>query len=627
MKKILLTYIILVASSQFIRAAPDSVTFLVVRLDYLTCQPKHVYYFQQVYDYSFPELGEDVYHDLFVKISPGDFGETTMRSRTTGELVYQATTIWQDTGKHIFPTSEFEIEISDSSTELKPKFLDYVDFYFVNPTDTVRADTAWQVATKIIPAYILENDNFGALIYLHYFIVAWYGWIETAEWIIIFYSLTEDNEQPWVPISGDLPNLYINSIASHPFFTNSLFIGTDAGAFQSLDGGKHWHKIQFGENPDVKITQIRVEMHPYLAWLEPVLWLGTEEYTMIENLLGRIFFSNDGGANWINTHFPMIAVSALEVLQDSSLVAFGSAYDPFRHLDSFYALNDTSWLEHDLTPNDSTTIRINCIEVDEADPEHIFLATTNGVYFTADGGINWNNIAAHNNSPWVVIPPHHPEMVYAILYQPSNSEGIYRTRDHGRTWERVCWLEHITDTLLPDYSTPGVWYKASKYLDVGVFKSTDDCSTWQSISSGLPEKSVLCLAQDRSDPRRLYAGTTNGIFRYEQSAASVHISDDKAILNADKNYNLPTAYPNPFNSTIQIHFKVEVNTAQVKIEIYNLLGQRIKVLVDDIQSLGDHSIQWDGRDAFGQILPSGIYFCRLQFNREIANTLKLLLIQ
>jgi hypothetical protein len=366
-------------------------------------------------------------------------------------------------------------------------------------------------------------------------------------------------------------------------------------------------------------------MHPILDWTVPVLWLGTEEFSMIpEDRLGRIYFSADGGLQWINTYFPRIAVSALDVPTDSSLVAFAAAYNPFYYVDSFFALDDTGWVEYDLTPEDTIAIRINCIEVDEKNPNRMFLATTNGLYATADWGINWKNSGSHYNSPWAVIPPHQPGTLYAILLGGSRSEGIYRSKDAGQNWERACWTVN-TVTFLPDFSAPCIWYQAIK--NVGVYKSVDDCSTWTDISTSLPEKDILCLVQDRRNPMVLYAGTTNGIYRYEETVSSIHLSDENMIQKFPESYKLVTAYPNPFNSNVKIQYQVKLNIIHIKLEIFNILGQQVKVLVDDIQSSGNHSVQWDGRNQLGQILPSGIYVCRLQFNQEIVNTLKLLLIQ
>jgi len=438
-------------------------------------------------------------------------------------------------------------------------------------------------------------------------------------------SFATADSSKWIDISGDLPNLHINSIVPHPFYSDSLFIGTNAGAFQTSDGGKHWNKIKFDEKPDVRITQIRAEMHPILDWTVPILWLGTEEFSDIpEDRLGRIFFSEDGGSKWINTYFPRIAVLALDVPKDSSLVAFAAAFNPFYYLDSFFAMDDTGWVEYDLTPEDTTVVCINCIEVNEKNPNQWFLATSNGLYATKDWGINWTNSGSHYNSPWAVISQHQPEILYAILFGGTRSEGIYRSKDAGQNWERVCWTVNAVN-FLPDYSNPGVWYKAIKNL--GVYKSTDDCSTWTDISKGLSEKDILCLVQDRRNPNVLYAGTTNGIFRYEEEMTSVQFFDKKLRQNKPGNYNFPEAYPNPFNAIIQIHYQVNVEMTIVNIQIFNILGKRIIVLMDTAQPKGEYFISWDGRDKYGTEMSSGVYFCRIKFNNSMEQTLKLVLIR
>jgi flagellar hook assembly protein FlgD len=50
----------------------------------------------------------------------------------------------------------------------------------------------------------------------------------------------------------------------------------------------------------------------------------------------------------------------------------------------------------------------------------------------------------------------------------------------------------------------------------------------------------------------------------------------------------------------------------VTLSIYNILGQKVRVLVDEYQSTGNKSVTWDGRDDRGQEVTSGIYFYRLE---------------
>jgi hypothetical protein len=611
MKKILLTSLILVFFSQLSFASPDPAKFAIIRLDYLTYSLKHIYYFQQPFQTSIPAEHEQSYHDLYVRIIPaGDFGSTTIRSATTDNIIYNATTVWMGTGIQLFPSPEFEIGKPDTIIKPNPEFID-IENHFFNKGDSARADTAWQTAAHLAPLQLLEGGNYGALIYVHYFTLGDSD-PTTAEWIIIFYSIPETSSGRWESISGDLPNMHVNSVAPHPFYADSLFIGTDVGAFQTSDGGKHWRQMKFDENSAVKVTQIRAEMHPILDWTVPVLWLGTEEYTMIpEDRLGRIFFSANGGMEWKNTYFPKIAVSAIDIPVDSSLVAFAGAYNFFYNQDGFFASDDTGWVKYDLTPGDTTAIRINDIDVDETNPQRIFLATSNGVFATTNGGKSWTQTDPYHPSTAVAISPFNPKEVYAIQLFGTRSEGIYRSVDDGQTWERRCWTVSAV-TLIPDRFVPGAWYWAVK--NIGVFKSADDCSTHVEISEGLREKDILCLAQDRRNPKVLYAGTTNGIFRYEEVPTKIRQAkkDEKQFMPQD--FKLYPAYPNPFNASMVIRFELSKN-CPVKLQIYNVYGQLIRTLVDENIIAGFHHVDWDGKSDDGYSIASGIYFCRLIIER------------
>lgn len=68
--------------------------------------------------------------------------------------------------------------------------------------------------------------------------------------------------------------------------------------------------------------------------------------------------------------------------------------------------------------------------------------------------------------------------------------------------------------------------------------------------------------------------------------------------------------PNPFNSATRIAFSLD-RAGPVRVDVYNLLGQRIRRLVDDILPAGSHQTMWDGRDQAGRPTASGVYFCAL----------------
>jgi len=84
-------------------------------------------------------------------------------------------------------------------------------------------------------------------------------------------------------------------------------------------------------------------------------------------------------------------------------------------------------------------------------------------------------------------------------------------------------------------------------------------------------------------------------------------------------------YPNPFNSEVHITYDLS-ESGEVLIEIYNLLGQRLKRVLYEDQTSGHHHIIWHGKNDRGDLVPSGVYFIRLQVMNQI-NTKKIALIQ
>ncbi|MCC7262458.1 MAG: VCBS repeat-containing protein [Candidatus Latescibacteria bacterium] len=70
------------------------------------------------------------------------------------------------------------------------------------------------------------------------------------------------------------------------------------------------------------------------------------------------------------------------------------------------------------------------------------------------------------------------------------------------------------------------------------------------------------------------------------------------------------AYPNPFNAATLIRFAI-AQPGRTQLEIYDLLGQRVRVLAEEALAAGAHQRLWDGRDQAGLPVASGVYFCRL----------------
>ena len=84
-------------------------------------------------------------------------------------------------------------------------------------------------------------------------------------------------------------------------------------------------------------------------------------------------------------------------------------------------------------------------------------------------------------------------------------------------------------------------------------------------------------------------------------------------------------YPNPFNPTTWIPFYLP-SEGKVKISIYNVKGELVRVLRDRTMDAGAHSVIWDGTDLKGKLAASGLYFCIMKFKGSVQSR-KLVLIR
>ena len=90
----------------------------------------------------------------------------------------------------------------------------------------------------------------------------------------------------------------------------------------------------------------------------------------------------------------------------------------------------------------------------------------------------------------------------------------------------------------------------------------------------------------------------------------VYVDDPTAIEDMagiiPLEYKLDQNYPNPFNPSTQIHFGMK-KSGDVKIEIYNILGQKVQTLWDGREEAGYHIIKFNAGD-----LASGLYFYKME---------------
>lgn len=122
-----------------------------------------------------------------------------------------------------------------------------------------------------------------------------------------------------------------------------------------------------------------------------------------------------------------------------------------------------------------------------------------------------------------------------------------------------------------------------------------------------PAHDLVFVYNTRSNPGQIALDEARPDF----DAISVALSGAAGALPTS--YSLDQNYPNPFNPTTQVPFALPV-AGHVELTVFNVLGQKVTTLVNGEYPAGNHVVEWDGHDADGQQVSSGVYFYRIASN-------------
>ncbi|MFQ5637572.1 MAG: DUF5666 domain-containing protein [bacterium] len=135
--------------------------------------------------------------------------------------------------------------------------------------------------------------------------------------------------------------------------------------------------------------------------------------------------------------------------------------------------------------------------------------------------------------------------------------------------------------------------------------------------------SIYELSRGQFVQVRAKEGRRNVIFgtkiKIQGTVTSVNLPSQQENPERPEDFALLQNYPNPFNPSTTIAFRISgknPGTIKTTLTIFNLLGQTVRTLVDAPLSVGSHQMQWDGKDAFGSPVGSGMYLYRLTSGTE-----------
>ncbi len=214
------------------------------------------------------------------------------------------------------------------------------------------------------------------------------------------------------------------------------------------------------------------------------------------------------------------------------------------------------------------TSSVGAVAVAESNPDIVYVGMGevqlrgniiqgDGVYRTSDGGKTWAHVGLADSMAVarIRVHPKNPDLVYAAVlgnpYAATEQRGVFRSRDGGKTWDRVLFRDAKTgavdlsmDPNAPDTLYAGLWevFRTPHSLSSGgpgsgLFKSTDGGATWTELTKnpGLPTGlwGKVGVAVSPVDAKRVYAIVENengGVFVSDDSGATWKQMNDERRL-------------------------------------------------------------------------------------------------
>ena len=117
--------------------------------------------------------------------------------------------------------------------------------------------------------------------------------------------------------------------------------------------------------------------------------------------------------------------------------------------------------------------------------------------------------------------------------------------------------------------------------------------------------------RDEEEPTSVFSDVTDDYGKYDVRLAETAVEERDRREALPEGFTLLQNYPNPFNPSTVIPYTLAKRT-DLDLSIYNILGQRVRTLVQGVQDAGVYAATWDGRDDRGGGLAAGVYLCVLR---------------
>ena len=460
---------------------------------------------------------------------------------------------------------------------------------------------------------------------------------------------TDDGGDSWIQLAsyGNMEEIYVDHHAMYIDENSGLIIeGNDGGLYLSENYGEEWEKIdnipltqfytiEIDKNNPERIyggTQdnntIRTMTGALDDW-ERILG-GDGFYCLVdhtnpmiiyaESQYGNLNKSTNGGNSFYSINAPMsndrTNWSSPLVMDpiDSSILYFGT-YRVWKSTNS--GVNWTP-VSEDLTQGDDGTgyHTISTLAISPLNTDIIIAGTDDGrAHISTDGGTEWTEITSGIPDLWVTRVKADPFDVNTVYLTVSGfrwdepQPHVLKSINLGQDWEDISsnLPELPVNCMVLDPENANRIFIGT---DSGVFMTENGGDNWQSLSDGIPNVPIYDITIN-NDTRTLAIGT-HGCSAYKINLDEItEIAENNIIITPLA--QLFDNYPNPFNPETTISYSVS-EQCKIEIAIYNIKGQKVKILESGYRGRGLYSVIWDGKDSNSDQVSSGNYLYKLKVN-------------
>jgi photosystem II stability/assembly factor-like uncharacterized protein len=432
------------------------------------------------------------------------------------------------------------------------------------------------------------------------------------------------------------PNVHVDqhALAFNTLVTGEVLLGNDGGFYKSSNDGASWTKDEA-----LPITQM-YRMHVD-AQNENKIYAGAQDNSTMRTTTGGLNNWNiiTGGDGFQPLVDPTNTSVIYALSQRGNLVksvndglSFAPAtngisngdrknwdtpivFDPQNSQRLYYGANRVYKTEDaagfwtaispDLSngpyPGNLTFGTVTSIDVSPLDSNKIFAGTDDGnVWFTNDGGGNWDLISAGLPNRWVTKVLASREFsngVYVTYsgYRYGEDEGhVYRSIDAGLNWLDI-------SVNLPDIPVNDIVQDVNDNLyvatDAGVFATATQGAVWEEVGNGLP--SVVVTDMHISEGSQYLYAATYGRSIYKTDISDIVLASENPLLTTEV-----AVYPNPVSALLYVRLPEGINAATIG--LFDTQGKEIK---KGYISGGTTQLNVQG-------LRSGLYFLRISTDRK-----------